>query len=93
MNAKLMRKTRNASSRYSIRIAVVEVLKKERRRQGLSQRALSRRLGKYDGYIRAIETLRRAVSAEEFILIAQALGRRSSRLMDQAFRKSKEKKS
>ena len=75
----------------ALRRAIAEVIKEERIAQGLSRRALSKRLGEYDGYIREIEVGSHSVRVDEFVVIAEALGLAPSRLLVQVTRKAKGK--
>ena len=54
--------------------AIVAVLRQAREDAGLSQRALSEKLGESPTYIHLIEALRRDIPVAEFIHIAKALG-------------------
>jgi transcriptional regulator with XRE-family HTH domain len=56
------------------RRAIVAVLREAREKAGLSQRALSEKLGEHVTYVHEIETDQHSVRTEEFIAIAQALG-------------------
>ena len=75
----------------ALRRAIVEVIAEERRRQKLSKRALSLKLGEYEGYVHAIETFQHVLKAEEFVVIAEGLGCAPSRLLVRAIRRSQAK--
>jgi hypothetical protein len=75
----------------ALRRAIVEVMRAERQRLKLSKRALSLRLGEYEGYIHEVETLQHSLRTEEFVKIARAMrGQAPSRLLVAAERKEKE---
>ena len=56
------------------RRVIVSVLREAREQAGLSQRALSEKLGEAVTYIHEVETGQHGVRTEEFIAIAEALG-------------------
>ena len=71
--------------------ACAATIKEERIRQGLSRRALSKKLNQFDNFIRDIENGNHAVKFDEFVLISEALGMAPSRLMVRAIRKARGK--
>jgi transcriptional regulator with XRE-family HTH domain len=67
--------------------AVISALRDARREAGLSQRALSGKLGEVFTYIHMIEAGQRNVLAEEFIAISEALGIDPAVLMSRVVRR------
>lgn len=59
----------------------IEVLAVIRQEMGVSQRELARRIGKSPSFINKIELFERRLDVIEFIVIAEALGRKPHDLM------------
>lgn len=60
---------------------LIDVLSASRQELGVSQRELARRVGKPPSFINKIELLERRLDILEFIIIAEALGRRPHELL------------
>ena len=60
---------------------LIEVLAALRQELGISQRELARRIGKPPSFINKIELIERRLDVLEFIVIAEALGRRPDALI------------
>lgn len=61
---------------------LIEALSAIRIDSGISQRELARRVGKPPSFINKIELLERRLDILEFIVIAEALGRKSKDLLE-----------
>lgn len=69
--------------------AAAEIIKEEREKQGLSRRALSVKLKQYDNFMRDVEGQNRYLRFDEFVLIAEALGKTPSRLLVRITRRAR----
>jgi ribosome-binding protein aMBF1 (putative translation factor) len=67
--------------------AVISAIRDARREKGISQRALSEKLGEVSNYIHMIEAGQRNVLAEEFIVIAEMLGIDPHELLSRVLRR------
>jgi len=67
-------------------LAVVEVVRRARVDEGLTQRELAERIGRDQSHISIIENSQRRLDVVEFIRIAKALGRDPVELFAEALR-------
>jgi len=56
-------------------LRLVELLAEERKKAGLSQSALARKLNQYQSFIARIESGQRGIDVVEFLAICEAIGR------------------
>jgi ribosome-binding protein aMBF1 (putative translation factor) len=66
--------------------AIVATLREARQKAGLSQRALSAKLGEPSNLIQRIEALERDMSVSEFVVIVQAIGADPAEVLRRALR-------
>jgi ribosome-binding protein aMBF1 (putative translation factor) len=64
-----------AKKHAALRSAIIEVLIEAREECGISQRALSRKLDESATYIQEVEAGQHRVRTEEFVAIAEAMGK------------------
>lgn len=69
------------------RRALRDILLDARRKAGLSQREVARRLGRHQSYVARYESKRRRIPVTEFMEIAEALGNDPARLLGILIRK------